>query len=254
MPNTSTTIATPATSPAPLGPNGLTNVMRFIGAANIPRDIRQQRANNLSAMRRWGTPVIVKHMFNADDVAAGVAIDSENMDDIYNQPQHNDPISHGVGFVSVERSVNEWVSPTGDLVVSGTSPGTGYTLAPRYRGYGPGYLTYAIMPDVAQDVFKLSEIGALIKVQQAQVQMGWFPEVNDNDLLVIAEIGRNEQVIATHERYLLKQTNPVSMRGLDRLGKREGTEDFGNRFITDQSFEMTLIPENDELQNVEMDR
>jgi hypothetical protein len=110
------------------------------------------------------------------------------------------------------------------------------------------------MPDVAEDVFKLNEAGVLIRVQTAQAQMGWFPEMADNDLLITCRIDRGENVIETKERYLLKMTNPVSIRGFDRLGAREYTEDFGNRHVTDQFFEMTLIPKNDELYNVETDR
>lgn len=229
------------------------NAIRYVGEPNIPRSIRRQRKNNLDTMRRFGTPVIVKHMYNADDVIAGIAQPSPNFSSTYGQARHNDPISHGVGFVSTEVADNEWIRTDGTLYI-GNSPPTGAVRAPKYRGYGPGFLIYAILPDVAQDVFKLTETGALIKVQQAQVQMGWFPEVNDNDLLIVCQINRAEQVVATHERYLLKMTNPASMRGLDRSGRRESTEDFGNRYITDQSFEMTLIPANDELYNVEVDR
>ena len=230
------------------------NVILYTGEPNVPRDIRRQRKSNLDAMRRFGTPVILKHMYNDRDVQEGRAMISPNLDEVYGQTRHDDPISHGVGFVSIETSNNEWVSPTGGLVISTTSPGTGYTPAPKYRGYGPGYLTYAILPDVSEDVFKLSETGALIRIQQAQAQIGWFPEVNDNDLMVVVEVDNAENVIATYERYLLKMTSPASMRGLDRKGRRERSEDFGNRHVTDQNFEMTLIPKHDVLQSVEMDR
>lgn len=238
----------------PFNPNGLTNVIRYIGEPNVPRNIRQQRKNNLDTMRRFGTPVIIKHMYNAEDVEKGIAERSPNYSLAYGQTRHNDPLSHGVGFVSVEKSTNEWVSPTGSLVVSNTSPGTGYTPAPKYRGYGPGYLTYVIIPDVSEDMFKLAENGALIKIQQAKVQMGWYPEANDNDLMIIVEIDHAENVTRTRERYLLKMTNPASMRGIDRRGRREYTEDFGNRHVTDQFFETTIVPSSDPIYNVETDR
>lgn len=243
--------------PAPLAPNGsgLINVIRYVGEGNVPRNIRRQRQNNLDAMRRFGTPVIVKHMFNDRDVQEGRAKESPNFSSVYGQTRHDDPISHGVGFVGIEESDDEWISPQGKLLRGPTSsPGAGYVKAPKYRGYGPGYLTYAILPDVSEDVFKLTETGALIRTQTATAQMGWFPEVNDNDLLIVCEVNNSEQVITTHERYLLKMTSPASMRGLDRRGRRERTEDFGNRHVTDQSFEMTLIPKHDVLYNVEVDR
>lgn len=240
--------------PAPLNPSGITNVIRYQGEAVVPRNIRRQRQNNLDTLRRFGSPVILKHMFSDRDVQEGTAIASPNFSQTYKQGRHDDPISHGVGYVSVETMAGEWVSPVGELVVASISPGAGYTPAPKYRGYGPGYLAYAILPDVSQDFFKLTETGALIRVQQAQAQMGWYPSVNDNDLLIIAELDNSENVIATHERFLLKQTSPASMRGLDRKGRREANEDFGNRHLTDQNYEMTLIPKFDVLYNVEVDR
>jgi hypothetical protein len=243
-------------NPLPLAESGQpTNVIRYVGEPNIPRDIKQHRGNNLDTMRRFGSPVIIKHMYNSTDVEAGIATESKNFESIYGQTRHDDPISHGIGFVSIETDPQEWVAPDGTAVVSSaSSPGPGYTQAPRYRGYGPGYLTYAILPDVAEDVFKLNEVGALIRVQTARVQMGWFPEVNDNDLIIVATIDEAERVVETHERYLAKMTNPVSMRGLDRKGRRERNEDFGNRHVIDQWFEMTLVPAKDSLYNVETDR
>lgn len=232
----------------------LKKVMNYLGEPNVPRTIRRQRAANLETMRRFGAPVIIKHMYNPIDVQNGIAEPSPNFSSIYGQTRKDDPLSHGVGYVSVEKSDGEWVSPQGRLVVSNESPGGGYTPAPMYRGYGPGHLTYVILPDVSEDVFKMNEIGVLQRIQQAQVQMGWYPEVNDNDLIISVELDRSGNVVQAHERWLAKMTNPISMRGQDRLGRREYTEDFGNRFITDQQFEMTLIPANDSLQNVEIDR
>lgn len=238
----------------PYNPLGLTNVMRYVGSADVPRSVRMQRANNLDTMRRLGSPVIVKHMFTDLDYQNSVALKSPNFSDTYGQPRHGDPISHGVGYVGIPASTNEWVSPTGALVISATDPGGGHVPAPRYRGFGPGYLMYMIMPDAAEDVFKLSEAGALMRVQTAQAQTSWFPEINDNDLIITCQIDEGERVITTFERYQAKMTNPISIRGLDRRGRREYTEDFGNRNVTDQNFEMVLIPHRDELYNVETDR
>lgn len=239
-------------------PDGLTNVMRYIGEPNVPRAIRRQRKNNLDTLRRVGSPVIVKHMYNDRDAQQGNAAKSPNFSDTYGQVRHNDPLSHGIGYVGAQDGTiitlnGEWVTPEGELFL-GTTPPTGSVPAPKYRGFGPGYLLYAIMPDVAEDVFKLNEAGALIRVQTAQASIGWFPEVNDNDLLITCKINQAEQVVETYERYQLKMTSPSSIRGLDRLGRREYTEDFGNRHVTDQTFEMTLIPVHDELYQVEVDR
>ena len=238
----------------PYNPNGLTNVIRYTGEENVPRDSRSLRANVQDTMLLMGTPVVIKHMYNDYDVQQGIAQPSPNFSKTYGQTRGEDPISWGVGLTSVETKDGEWVSPTGKLVISPTNPGAGYIPAPKYRGYGPGYLTYVIFPDASEDVFKPNEVGALIRIQRAQIQMGWYPEVNDNDLIVVVEIDDADKVIAEHERFLARSTNPVSLHGTNRQGRREYGEDFGNRRVVNQAFEATLLPANSPLYNVEIDR
>lgn len=239
----------------------LINVMEYFGESNVPRDVWRRRKSNMDAMKRFGSPVIIKHMYNDEDVQEGRAVRSPNFDDDYGQTRNRDPLSHGAGFVGAVDgqmilSSNEWYRSdgTGGIIKSTTQPAEDYLLAPKYRGYGPGHLTYVIMPDVSEDVFKMSEGGVLIRTQQARVQMGWYPEANDNDLLITCQVDRAYNVVKTFERYELKQTNPVSIRGLDRKGRREYTEDFGNRHVVQQEFEMSLIPKHNELMNVDVDR
>lgn len=233
------------------------NVIHYLGDPHVPQDVRRRRGQVMESMLRHGTPVILKHMYNDVDVQRGIAKKSPYYDDIYEQTRQDDPISHGVGFVSVEESEDEWVTPEGLIVVSATSPGLDHTKAPKYRGYGPGYLTYVIMPDVAEDMFKLDHTGALIRIQIARVQMGWYPSVNDNDIMILAEINQKEEVVATHERYELKQTNPVSVRGLNRRGQRYANEDmnFGNQYTLNQNYELSLLPPTErQIYLVETDR
>lgn len=239
----------------------LINAMEYFGEENVPRDVVRRRKSNMDAMKRFGAPVILKHMYNDQDAQQGFAVKSPNFDPDYGQTRNRDPLSHGVGYVGavdgeMVLSTDEWYRSDGigGIVKSSVRPADDYLPAPKYRGYGPGYLTYAIMPDVSQDVFKMNEGGVLIRTQQAQVQMGWFPEANDNDLLITCQVDRSFNVTQTFERYELKQTSPISIRGLDRKGRREYSEDFGNRHCVQQEFEMSLVPLHHELQNVSTDR
>jgi hypothetical protein len=61
-------------------------------------------------------------------------------------------------------------------------------------------------------------------------------------------------IIATHERYKLKQTTQISMRGLNRRGRRYPGEpmDFGNQLAVNQTFELALVPPNDAVYQVEL--
>jgi hypothetical protein len=204
-----------------------------------------------------GVPVIIKHMYNAEDVANGYAQVMENTDTIYNQTFYNDALTHGVGIASTGTSSFEWFDPTGNIVTGTVSPGPGYTAAPMYRGYGPGYLCYAILPDVPEDVFKLTPQGTLLRIQSARVNLPWYPQAGDNDLLIIAEIDPWERVIATHERFQLKQVSPISIHGADRLGRREYSlpPAGGNRLWVGQVCEMSRVPETDSnIYTVEVDR
>lgn len=231
-------------------------VIAYIGEHNVPSDIRQLRRSVFQVMRRMGQPVIVKHMYNDHDAKVGLAQPSPIAADGYGQQVRNrDPFSFGSGYCSIQLSTDEWVNPTtGSIVTSVTSPGPTYAQAPMYRGYGPGYLTYIIEPDTPLDLFKLSSAGALIKIQSQTVVSGWYPEINDNDLLINVEMDADGHVSDSHERYQAKMSRPITMRGLDQRGRREYSADHGNRHVVNQQFEMSLLPETSVLYQVATDR
>lgn len=240
--------------PIPVAGN-VTDVMSYLGEGWVPQDVRRRRKLVRDAVRRAGTPVVVKHMYNDQDVTEGRAVESSTFASAYGQVRHDDPMSYGVGFVSAELSPDEWYNAdTGELVTAVSTPGAAWVQAPLYRGFGPGYLMWIIEPDVAEDMFKITDQGVLIKTRSATAQAPWYPEVNDNDLLVNITIDSKRQIIDTHERYQCKMSNPVSIRGHQRHGRREYTEDGGNRFVVNQTFEMALVPETDILYAVPIDR
>ncbi len=235
--------------------DGPINVMDYLGESWVPHDVRRRRRWNLQTARRMGTPVVIKHMYNDRDVKNGLAMKSPTNATSYGQVRHDDPVSHGMGYVSIERATDEWYNKrTGEVVVAESDPGTEWELAPLYRGFGPGYLTWLIEPDVAEDLFKLNREGAMIQVQDATALAPWFPEINDNDLIINVVLDGAGRIIASKERFQAKMTSPVTMRGHQRRGRREGTEDGGNRFPVAQAFEMTRIPQTDHLYQVEVDR
>lgn len=235
---------------------GYHHVAKYVGERNVPHDVKRMRRYVYEIMRRMGTPVIVKKMFVEDDIATGLVEESPNFDSTYGQTRNRDPLSHGVGYVSVEKSLNEWVDTrTSKIVISDESPGAAFVPAPKYRGFGPGFLTYIIEPDTAEDFFKHTPEGALIKVQTATAQAPWWPDFRDNDLIIHVELDRSGYIRNTMERYQAKMTNPKTLRGTkERRGRQEYTADFGSRYVVNQAFEMALLPKIHELQNVEVDR
>jgi len=246
------------------------NVIRYLGDADIPQDIIRRRRQSMETMRRLGTPVLIKRKFTIKDVEEGVAVESQGFDPIYGDTTHDDAFSYGVGYVSKETTRGEWIVPSSEpeneaatLVIAEEPPTEDSVPAPTYRGYGPGYLTYAILPDAPEDVFKRTEEGALIQIQQARFVLPWHPQVGDDDLLILCEIGPSEEILQTFERYQLKQVTPITMRGSaallrDRWGRREVNSAKltagGNRFIIQQQCEGAKVPETDPIYRVETDR
>lgn len=233
---------------------GVRYVAKYVGIPGVPGDIHRTRRSVYELMRRMGTPVIIKPMITARDVDTGFADESPNFDEVYGQTRNRDPLSHGIGYVSKERSATEWYDPRGNLVIAETSPGAKYVQAPRYRGYGPGVLTFIIEPDATEDFFKHTSQGVLIKVQTATAQTAWWPDINDNDLIIHVTLDDQGNILSTQDRYQAKMTNPVSLRGRDKRGRREYSADFGNRYIVNQTFQMALLPRGHELYKVEADR
>lgn len=236
-------------------PRGYHYANKYVGERNVPHDIVRMRRYVYELTRRMGTPVLFKKMLNEENTFDGTVTTSENFDDIYGQTRNRDPLSHGIGYVSTELSTDEWIDPTTTQVISGLKDPTGYKQAPKYRGFGPGYLIYIIEPDAAVDFFKHTPEGAFMKVQTATAIAPWWPDINDNDLLIHVELDRSGYIVGTGERYQAKMTNPVSIRGAkERRGRHEYSGDFGSRYVINTTFEMVLLPRNHEFQKVEADR
>jgi hypothetical protein len=237
-----------------------TDVRYFYGDPGVPRDVREMRVSTMETMRRMGTPVLLKRLYTVRDYDNGRALRSPAWDDDYKQVRGHDPLSHGVGFVGPDLSPTEWYDPVTFEVFDNPNihDPNGLPLpAPLYRGYGPGFLTYVILPDRAEDVFKLDSRGVLTRMQDAHVQLPWWPLVGDNDLMITVQINDQGFVVDSFERYQLKQVQPVTMRGSEQNnGAREfsGANAGGNRWWIGQECESVKVPNADPVYDVEIDR
>lgn len=249
-----------------LNPPTYTDVRDFLGSPKqTPWEVRDLRISSRDVYRYLGTPVLLKKMYTIEDVNNGVAQEAPSFDYIFDQSTYaNDAVSHGVGFVSIETQPGEWlgIAPDSDpalptIVEADSPPYPNFVPAPKYRGYGPGFLTYAILPDRPEDQWKLTEQGALTRTQTATVQLPWWPYVGDNDLLIAVSLDQQSRIVETYDRYQLKQMAPITMHGIDRGGQRE----FGplsannNRYLIGFAGEVTKVPPYDQtLLSVEVDR
>lgn len=263
------------------------------GTPDVPQDIARRRQSVWDIMQRMGSPIVTKHRLTDIDRQMGSArkvqdVAPDLVDDIYDQTRNFDPLSYGTGFVGaidgeIIYSDDEFFDPNWNGFVpntttvdntfiwrkgvDGSHPPNGYLPAPKYRGFGPGSLIYIIMPDRAEDYFKASVGGPLFKVQEAYAIAPWYPDINDNDLIISVEVGPGGQIIdldpygklpkdQKHDRFEAKMSSPISIRGHDRRGSRERgySDTWGNRFVVNQTFEMALLPTTDTTYDVEVDR
>lgn len=238
-----------------------TDVRLYYGDDQLPREIKTIRQSTSDAIRYTGTPVLLKRMYTAEDVDEGTAQAVATLDPIYGQVRHADPLSYGVGFSSIDTQPGEWYDPANPTQlyitdINAPPPQPTYVAAPRYRGYGPGYLTYVVLPDRPEDIFKLTPQGALARTQQAKLQLPWWPLVGDNDLMIVVDLDDAGRILNTYERYQLKMVQPITMRGIDRSGRREfaGANAGGNRYWIGQECEATKVPTYDPIYQVEADR
>ena len=226
---------------------------RNIGGPRTPHDVQRLRRNNIETLKRFGQPVVWKHMFTQDDFELGyysfqIAHGASQKipvqrcvacwDEDYQQTRTDCPICHGIGITSVEAGPY-WIDQEGYISESST-----LDPAPKYRGFGPSILTWTIQPDVPEDVFRISDEGVLTRVQTATVLAPWTPEMADNDLLVNVVLQQNDySILKEQERFILRQVAPQSVRGYGKYARNR-------EFRAGQQFQMTKLPTNNHLYNV----
>ena len=237
---------------------------RNVGGRRTPQEIKRLRRENMDFCRRMGESVILKHQYNNRDYLAGQAFldnggivtkDTDPMlakhcpacwDDERDMAKNTCKVCFGVGFVSlVYDDITHKLIENGKL--SDVDLGS-HQRAPKYGGYGPGFITWMVEPDVAVDVFRINEQGVMVQTENAQGVAPWYPDLGDNDLCINVELDRNLQtIIDIEDRFQLKLTNPNTVRGFGRRG-------IFQNYKVSQQFAMARIPENTVWYDVPVDR
>lgn len=230
---------------------------RTVGHPRTPQDIQWMRRNNIETVRRMGQPVIWRHTFKEDDFEQGFYTfqiaqgSTENIpvkrcpacfDAEYEQTRGDCPVCFAIGIVSVEDDPNLYIDTIGRITKT-----PNLTPAPKYGGLGPSVLTWTIQPDVPEDVFRISERGALIRTQESTVIAPWTPEMQDNDLIVDVELQHDGyRIRKEYDRHVLQTTSPQTIRGFGKYAR-------GREFIVGQSFSMDRLPKGHILYRVPLD-
>lgn len=215
--------------------------MKNVGPPSTPQEIKRHRRQVGDSLRRYGQPVIHRHMYTLDDVDKGIAKKCPAcFDDAYSQVRNDCPVCHSVGFVSVEESPDRFIDADGTLTDMPTD-----TVAPRYGGFAVPTLTIVMQPDVPIDLFKINERGVLTRIKDSKAYTYFTPIFADNDLLITVEIAVDGYSIKNVlDYYQAKKANRHTIRG---WGKRVRNE---NQYIVGQEFEMALVPSNNVLRQV----
>lgn len=224
-------------------PEGSTHIvdMKNVGPPSTPQEIKRQRRQVGDMLRRYGQPIIHRHMYTLDDVEAGVAKKCPAcFDDAYSQVRNDCPVCHSVGFVSVEDSEDQFIDGDGNYTYTETD-----IVAPKYGGFAGPTLTLIMQPDVPIDLFKIDDRGVLTRVEDAKAYTYFNPLFADNDLLITVEIAQDGYNIRNVlDWYQAKKANQHTIRG---WGKKVRNQ---NQYIIAQEFEMVLVPSNNILRNV----
>lgn len=221
-----------------------------LGPANTPQEVKRLRRENMDACRRLGQPVIFRHMYSIEDVNSGEAKKCPScFDPAYNQVRSDCVVCYGFGFVSVENNPENLFIDTNGQIQTFSQPG--WVPAPRYGGFGVPYLTWMVEPDIAVDVFRISDQGVLTQQFDATGVAPWFPTVGDNDLCINVTLNNDGFTIeSTLDRFQLKRVEQVTIRG---FGKRSRAGSNGQPYLVAQSFQMNKVPSTHQIYNVPVD-
>lgn len=215
--------------------------MRDVGPPSTPQEIKRLRRQVGDMLRRYGQPVIHRHMYTLDDVDKGIAKKCPScFDDAYSQVRNNCPVCYSVGFVSVEDDPEQYLDDEGNYTYERTS-----IVAPKYGGFASPTLTLVMQPDVPIDLFKIGDRGVLTRVENAKAFSYFLPTFADNDILIAVDVGLDGYSIKNIiDYYQAKQASPRTIRGWGKKSKDK------KRFVVSQEFEMALIPPNNVLRKV----
>lgn len=222
-------------------PNFRITNMRDVGPVSVPQDVKRLRREVGDSLRRYGQPVVHRHMYTLDDVETGTAKKCPAcFDDAYSQVRQDCPVCHSVGFVSVEDDPERWIDSAGNIVTTETN-----TPAPLYGGFAIPTLTRVIAPDVPIDVFKINDRGVLTRVQNSFAYTYWDPVFQDDDLIIMVDLAKDGFTVnGVGDHYQAKMATANTLRGWgDKSNSRKD-------HVVSYQFEMALVPSNNVLKSV----
>lgn len=153
----------------------------YLGPKSTPQEVRDLRASSFDFHKTLGKAVIHKHRWNPQDVRDGKAVVCPFQDIAYDSGHQDCPYCFGTGYLG---------------------------------GWGDAQVTFLTISDARQDQLKVGREGVIYLDQHPGFTAPWVPLLGDGDLIIIADLeSDNWDVIQEHERYILQEVTPVTMRG-----------------------------------------
>lgn len=185
-----------------------------LGGPGTPQEVKDLRKSSFDLHEELGFPVIHKHRWNIQDLREGRARLCPLHDPLYERSPY-DSICFGTGYVG---------------------------------GFADGTIVYVTLQDAPLDTIRITPQGVLQMDQHPQLTAPWIPEMGDGDLIILASFDAgNWDVEDVHERYLLRQVNPITARG-PGWGRQEAT--LNRRLRVSQQSQADKLPYGHDFYNV----
>lgn len=191
---------------------------------STPSEVKNVRQSVFDYTFRYGNPVVIKRIYNTDDVAVGRTAWDTTFDDVYEQS---------------------------------STIGTNYGFS---AGWSDGYFTYITLGDgnMMIDDDTPNRTGTFKTFVTSGVAP-WTPAIQDGDLIISTriELNANNQVTitGTGDRYRIQKVFLVPLRSeLNRGYMNSETNYVENQDImVSQNFEAVRIPRSDPLYEIGID-
>jgi len=190
---------------------------------STPAEVKNVRQSVFDYMFRYGNPVVIKRIYNTDDVAEGKTEWDSTFDDVYEQ-------SSTVG------------------------PNLGFSA-----GWSDGYFTYITLGDgnIMIDDDSPNRTGSF-KLFVTSGVAPWVPLIQDGDLIITTRIELNSNnaitITGTGDRFRIQKVFLAPLRAeLNRGYMNSETNYVENEdIIVSQNFEAVRIPRSDPLYEIEI--
>lgn len=191
---------------------------------STPADVKNLRQSVFDYVWRYGNPVVIKRIYNTDDVSKGTTAWDATFDDVYEQ---SSTIGNNLGFSA---------------------------------GWSDGFFTYITLGDgnMMVDDDTPNRTGTF-KIFVTSGVAPWNPFIQDGDLIISTriELDANNKITitGTGDRYRVQKVFPVPLRAETNRSYMNSETNYveNSDIIVSQNFEAVRIPKPDPVYDIAID-